>query len=69
LLTPVTNGENLDDRTLRASPIYNQARRGGASDAAALASARSASAAGTNNYSGTAIPGIRVPNQRIVKDQ
>lgn len=69
LLTPVTNGENLDDRTLRSTPIYIQARKGGANDAAALAAAKSASAAGTNNYSGTAIPGIRTPNQQIVKDQ
>jgi len=69
ILNPVTNGANLPDSTLRSTPIYNQARRGGASDAAALAAARSASAAGTNNYSGTAIAGIRVPNQQIVKDQ
>jgi len=69
ILSPVTNGENLSDSTLRTTPIYNQARRGGANDAAALAAARSASAAGTNNYSGTALPGIRVPNQLIVKDQ
>ena len=38
-------------------------------DALALAAARSTSAAGTNNYSGSALPGIRVPNQLIVKDQ
>jgi len=69
ILSPVTNGENLSDSTLRTTPIYNQARRGGASDAAALAAARSASAAGTNNYSGSALPGINVPNQLIVKDQ
>jgi len=69
ILSPVTNGANLSNDTLRTTPIYNQARRGGASDAAALAAAKSASAAGTNNYSGSALPGIRVPNQQIVKDQ
>lgn len=69
LLTPVTNGANLDNNTLRTTPIYIQSRKSGASDAVALAAAKSASAAGTNNYSGTAIPGINVPNQKIVKDQ
>lgn len=69
LLTPVTNGTNLDDRTLRSTPTYIQTRKTGASDATALAAAKAASAAGTNNYSGTAISGIRVPNQKIVKDQ
>jgi hypothetical protein len=68
LLQPVTNG-NLTDSDLRTTPIYNQARRSGASDAAALAAAKAASAAGTNNYSGSALPGIRVPNQQIVKDE
>ena len=69
ILTPVTNGVNLTDAELRNTPIYNQARRGRATDAQALAAARSTSAAGTNNYSGSALPGIRVPNQLIVKDQ
>jgi hypothetical protein len=69
ILTPVTNGVTLTDAELRSTPIYNQARRGGATDALALAAARSTSAAGTNNYSGSALPGIRVPNQLIVKDQ
>lgn len=69
ILTPVTNGDNLSDSTLRSTPIYNQVRRTGAGDAAALAAARAASSAGTNNYSGSALPGVRVPNQLIVKDQ
>jgi len=69
ILNPVTNGQNLTDSQLRTTPIYNQSRRSGATDATALAAARAASAAGTNNYSGSALPGIRVPNQQIVKDQ
>jgi len=69
ILTPANNGENLTDNQLRATPIYNQARRGGATDALALAAARSTSAAGTNNYSGSALPGIRAQTQLIVKDQ
>jgi len=69
ILTPVTNGETLSDAQLRATPVYNQTRRNGGSDAAALAAAKAASAAGTNNYSGSALPGIRVPNQLIVKDE
>lgn len=69
ILQPVTNGTDLTDAQLRATPIYNQTRRSGGSDAAALSAARAASATGTNNYSGSALPGIRVPNQLIVKDQ
>lgn len=69
ILNPVTNGANLTNTELRGTPVYNQVRRGGGSDAAALEAARAASAAGTNNYSGSALPGIRVPNQLIVKDQ
>jgi hypothetical protein len=69
ILQPTTNGENLTDADLRGTPVYNTARRGGDSDAAALVKARSASAAGTNNFSGVALPGIRVPNQIIAKDQ
>jgi len=69
ILSPVTNGENLSNETLRTTPAYNEARRGGANDAAALAAAKSASAAGTNNYSGSALPGIRTGVQLIVKDQ
>lgn len=68
LLTPVTNG-NLTDNQLISTPAYNQAKLAGKSGTEALAIAKAASAAGTNNYSGTAIPGIRVPNQQIVKDQ
>ena len=74
LLSPVTNGVNLTDAELRNTPIYNQARRGGATDAAALDSARIASTVGVNTNAGVAFPGIRVPDgngipQRIVKDQ
>ena len=74
ILTPVTNGVNLTDADLRNTPIYNQARRGGATDASAISAARAASAAGVNTYAGSVIPGIRAPDgngipQRIVKDQ
>ena len=74
ILSPVTNGVNLTDAELRNTPIYNQARRGGATDAAAINSARAASNAGVNNYAGSALPGIRAPDgngipQLIVKDQ
>jgi hypothetical protein len=73
----------LSDPTLSqltASPVYIQARKNGATPQAALDAARAAFAAGTNNYSGTVIPGIRdtsgtpVPgnggngSQRMVKD-
>jgi hypothetical protein len=74
ILSPVTNGVNLTDAELRNTPIYNQARRGGATDAAAINSARVASNAGVNTYAGSVIPGIRAPTgngipQRIVKDE
>jgi hypothetical protein len=74
ILSPVTNGVNLTDADLRNTPIYNQARRGGATDASAISAARVASAAGVNTYAGSVIPGIRAPDgngipQLIVKDQ
>ena len=68
ILQPTTNGQNLTDADLRGTPVYNTARRGGDNDAAALVKARAASAAGTNNFSGVALPGIRVPNQIIAKE-
>lgn len=62
---------------LQASPAYIQARRSGATPAAALAAATAAFAAGTNNFSGVALPGIRDSSgtnpaqgtlQKVVKD-
>ena len=54
---------------LQASPAYITARRNGATPAAALAIATSAFASGTNNYSGTALPGINTTaNTGVVKD-
>jgi len=68
ILNPPTqlNEPTLDQ--LKASPAYILARQGGATPAAALDAARAAFAAGTNNYSGTALPGIRYPGQNIVRD-
>jgi hypothetical protein len=68
ILNPATVPATASDSELRASPSYINARRGGATDATALEAARSASTAGTNNYQGTALPGIRTGPQRIVKD-
>lgn len=64
----------LDEPTLsqlQASPAYIQARRSGATPQAALDAARSAFAAGTNNFAGVALPGIRDTAgtlQKVVKD-
>lgn len=68
LLNPPTQLNEPTLAQLQASPAYIQARRGGATPAAALEKAKAAFAAGTNNYSGTAIPGIRYPGQNIVKE-
>lgn len=67
----------LSDPTLtqlKASPVFIQARRANVPPAEALERARAAFAAGTNNYQGTALPGIRDTSgtapgaQPIVKD-
>lgn len=68
-LNPPTQLDAPTLAQLQASPVYIQSRRSGATPAAALDAARAAFAAGTNNYSGTALPGIRVPgDRRLVKD-
>lgn len=71
ILNPPTQLNNPTLSQLQASPVYIQARRSGATPAAALEAARASFAAGTNNASGTAIPGIRtgLNYQQIVKDQ
>lgn len=69
LLNPPTQLNDPTLAQLQASPVYIQARRSGATPAAALEKAKAAFAAGTNNYSGTALPGINYPGQKIVKDQ
>lgn len=68
ILNPVTQANNPSLSQLQASPVYIQARRGGATPAAALDAARSAFAAGTNNAANFAAPGIRTGPQSIVKD-
>lgn len=69
ILNPPTQLNEPTLSQLQSSPVYIQARRGGATPAAALDAARAAFAAGTNNNSGSALPGIRFPGQQIVKDQ
>lgn len=68
LLNPPTQLSEPSLSQLQSSPIYIQARRGGATPQAALDAARSAFAAGTNNYSGVALPGIRTTTQIMAKD-
>ena len=68
ILNPPTQLNEPTLAQLQASPTYILARRGGATPAAALAAARATFAAGTNNFSGTALPGIRTPGQNIVKE-
>jgi len=68
ILTPVIPPV-LTDSQLQATPAYINARRAGSTPVEALAIARAASASGTNNYSGTALPGIRTTaNTGVVKD-
>jgi len=69
ILQPATQLDNPTLDQLKSSPTYIQARRNGATPQAALDAARAAYAAGTNNYLGAALPGIRAPGQLIVKDQ
>lgn len=68
ILHPVDVPPTASDAELRGSPAYIEARKAGKTDAQALEIARAASAAGTNNNQGTALPGIRTGPQRIVKD-
>jgi len=69
ILTPATQADNPSLSQLQASPVYIQARRNGATPAAALAAAKATFAAGTNNAANFAAPGIRTGPQLIVKDQ
>lgn len=68
ILNPVDVPPTASDAELRGSPAYIEARKAGKTDAQALVIARAASAAGTNNNQGTALPGIRTGPQPIVKD-
>ena len=68
ILHPVDVPPTASNAELRGSPAYIEARKAGKNDEQALAIARAASAAGTNNYQGTALPGIRTGPQPIVKD-
>jgi hypothetical protein len=68
ILNPVDVPPTASDAELRGSPAYIEARKAGKTDTQALVIARSASAAGTNNNQGTALPGIRTGPQPIVKD-
>jgi hypothetical protein len=68
ILHPVDVPPTASDAELRGSPAYIEARKAGKTDPQALVIARSASAAGTNNYQGSAVSGIRTGPQRIVKD-
>lgn len=71
ILNPPTQLNDPTLSQLQSSPAYILARRGGATPAQALDAARAAFAAGTNNYQGAALPGIRtgLNYQDIVKDQ
>jgi hypothetical protein len=69
ILTPAVQADNPSLSQLQASPVYIQARRNGATPAAALEAAKSSFAAGTNNAANFAAPGIRTGPQKIVKDQ
>ena len=69
ILTLAVQADNPSLSQLQASPVYIQARRGGATPQAALDAARASFAAGTNNAANFAAPGIRTGPQKIVKDQ
>jgi hypothetical protein len=68
LLLPATQADSPSLSQLQASPVYIQARRNGATPAAALEAAKASFAAGTNNAANFAAPGIRTGTQLIVKD-
>jgi hypothetical protein len=59
ILRPASQLDNPTLTQLTSSPVYIQTLRNGAGPRAALAAARAAFAAGTNNYQGIAVPGIR----------
>ena len=67
-LRPVTQAIDPTLAQLTASPVYIQARRSGKTANEALILARQAFAAGTNDYSKSALPGIRTAGPEIVKD-
>ena len=67
-LRPVTQAIDPTLAQLTASPVYIQARRSGKTANEALILARQAFAAGTNDYSKSALPGIRTTGPEIVKD-
>jgi hypothetical protein len=68
ILNPVDVAPTATDSELSASPAYIEARKAGKTPIEALAIARAASAAGTNNLQGVSLPGIRTGQQNIVKD-
>lgn len=59
ILRPPSQLDSPTLTQLTASPVYIQAIRNGATPQQALDAARAAFAAGTNNYQGVALPGIR----------
>jgi hypothetical protein len=69
ILNPPTRADAPSLSQLQASPVYIASRRAGATPSAALDAARAAFASGTNNTSGSALPGIRTGTfSGIVKD-
>ena len=67
-LRPVTQTNDPTPAQLQSSPAYIQARRSGKTANEALILARQSFAEGTNNYSNSALPGIRTAGPNIVKD-
>ena len=67
-LRPVTQAIDPTLAQLQSSPAYILARRSGKTADEALRLARQSFAAGTNNYSNSALPGIRTTGPDIVKD-
>ena len=67
-LRPVTQTNDPTPAQLQSSPAYIQARRSGKTANEALILARQSFAEGTNNYSNSALPGIRTTGPNIVKD-
>jgi hypothetical protein len=59
ILRPASQLDNPTLAQLQSSPVYIQARKNGATPRAALDAARASFAAGTNNFQGVALPGIR----------
>ena len=67
-LRPVTQAIDPTPAQLQSSPAYILARRSGKTPNEALILAKQAFAAGTNDYSSSALPGIRTTGPEIVKD-